>query len=54
MDDSVRTTYGKLPNSAYFISKGGKIFRKEAWARPDDWDPILAKLLKESTSTDDP
>jgi len=52
MDDSVRTAYGKRPNSAYFISKGGKIFKKESWAHPDKWDPILAKLLKEST--DDP
>jgi hypothetical protein len=46
MDNSVRKTYGKLPNSAYFIEKGGKIFHKEAWARPDNWGPILEDMLK--------
>ena len=46
MDNSVRKAYGKLPNSAYFIKKGGKIFHKEAWARPDNWGPILEDMLQ--------
>ena len=47
MEDTVRKAYGELPNSAYFISKGGKIFKKEAWARPDKWGPVVSDLLKE-------
>jgi len=46
MDNSVRETYGKLPNSAYFIEKGGKIHYKEAWARPDEWGTILEEMLE--------
>jgi len=46
MENSVRKDYGKLPNSAYFIKKGGRIFHKEAWARPGKWGPILEDMLK--------
>jgi hypothetical protein len=45
MENSVREAYGRLPNSAYMIDKGGKIFHKEGWARPDNWGPILEELL---------
>ena len=45
MDNTVRKAYGELPNSAYMIQKGGGIFYKEAWARPDEWGPHLEKLV---------
>ena len=47
MDNSVRKAYGELPNSAYMIQKGGGVFYKEAWARPDEWGPHLEKLVAE-------
>ena len=47
MDDTVRKAYGELPNSAYFIEKGGKIYHKEAWARPGEWGSLLEKMLKD-------
>ncbi len=47
MDNSVRQAYGRLPNSAYVIDKGGKIVFKEAWAKPDGWPDILHGLLGE-------
>jgi hypothetical protein len=47
MDNSVRQAYGRLPNSAYVIDKGGKIVFKEAWANPDGWPDILQGLLAE-------
>lgn len=47
MDNAVRETYGLLPNSAFFIKKGGEIFYKEAWARPGEWGPLLEKMLAE-------
>ncbi len=46
MDNEVRTTYGRLPNSAYIIDKGGKIIHKESWANIEGWGEILDKLLK--------
>lgn len=46
MDNAVREAYGGLPNSAYIIEKGGKIFHKEGWAAPVEWDEYLDKLLK--------
>jgi hypothetical protein len=46
MDNSVRTTYGQLPNSAYIIDKSGKIVYKEAWAHPENWGAILDGLLE--------
>jgi hypothetical protein len=49
MENTVREAYGKLPNSAYFIERGGTIHYKEAWARPDEWGPKLEKMLKKST-----
>ncbi len=45
MENTVRKAYGELPNSAYMIQKGGGVFYKEAWARPDEWGPHLEKLL---------
>jgi hypothetical protein len=45
MEDAVREDYGLLPNSAYMIQRGGEIFHKEAWARPDEWGPILERML---------
>lgn len=47
MDNSVRQAYGRLPNSAYIIAKGGRIVHKEAWAQPDGWPEILRELLKQ-------
>ncbi len=46
MSNTVRTTYGQLPNSAYVIDKGGTIVYKEAWARPEKWGEILTGLLE--------
>ena len=45
MENTVREAYGELPNSAYMVQKGGEIFYKEAWARPDEWGPQLEKLV---------
>lgn len=45
MDNEVRNTYGGLPNSAYVIDKGGEVFYKEGWARPDKWGALLDKLF---------
>ena len=45
MENSVRQAYGRLPNSAYILDKGGTIVHKEAWARPDGWPDILRELL---------
>jgi hypothetical protein len=47
MENTVRETYGRLPNSAYIIDKGGLIVHKEAWARPDGWPDILSGLLED-------
>jgi hypothetical protein len=46
MDNAVREAYGRLPNSAYIIKKGGEIVHKEAWAKADGWPAILDKLLE--------
>jgi hypothetical protein len=47
MENTVRRTYGRLPNSAYIIDKGGEIVYKEAWAHPDGWPDILRGLRQE-------
>jgi len=46
MDNRVRQAYGGLPNSAFMIGKGGEVLYKETWARPDEWGPLLDKLVK--------
>ena len=46
MSNTVRMTYGQLPNSAYIIDKGGTIVHKEVWASPEDWGEILNGLLE--------
>ncbi len=45
MDNKVREAYGLLPNSVYFIGKGGKIYHKEAWARDVEWGPKIETML---------
>jgi hypothetical protein len=45
MENTVRRAYGRLPNSAYVIDKGGEIVHKEAWAAPDGWSDILREVL---------
>jgi len=45
MNNTVRKAYGELPNSAYFIARGGVITYKEAWARPDGWPEYLRDLV---------
>jgi hypothetical protein len=46
MDNSVRTMYGHLPNSAYIIAKGGEIMHKEVWAQPADWPDMLRGIIE--------
>jgi hypothetical protein len=46
MENTVREAYGRLPNSAYVIAKGGEIVHKEAWAAPADWPEVLRSLLE--------
>jgi hypothetical protein len=46
MENTVRRAYGRLPNSAYIIDKGGEIVHKEAWAAPAGWSEILRGLLE--------
>jgi len=46
MDDAVRLAYGRLPNSAYIVDKGGKIVYKEDWANIEGWAEILDGLLE--------
>jgi alkyl hydroperoxide reductase subunit AhpC len=46
MENSVRTMYGHLPNSAYIIANGGEIVHKEVWAQPADWPDILRGLIE--------
>ena len=45
MDNQVREAYGLLPNSIYFVDKGGKIYYKEAWARNVEWVPMIEAML---------
>ncbi len=49
MENSVREAYGRLPNSAYIIDRGGAIVYKEAWARPSGWPEVLRGLLDDES-----
>ena len=50
MDNTVRTAYGRLPNSAVIIGKDGIIVEKQGWADPAAIDIIVAQLLQEDSS----
>ena len=45
MKDSVRQAYGRVPNSADIVDKGGRIVFKEPWAQPSAWREVLRGLL---------
>lgn len=45
MVNTVRRAYGRLPNSAFIIARGGEVVHKEAWATPEGWSDILRELL---------
>jgi hypothetical protein len=49
MENTVRETYGGLPNSAYIIDRGGVIVHKEAWTQPDEWPDILRGLVEDQS-----
>jgi hypothetical protein len=49
MENSVREAYGRLPNSAYIIDRGGAIVYKEAWAQPGGWPEVLRGLLDDDS-----
>lgn len=47
MKSSIQRAYGRLPNSAYILTREGKVYYKEAWADAAKLDEQLKKLLKE-------
>jgi len=47
MRGAIQRAYGGLPNSAYVITREGKVYYKEAWADAKNLDEQLRKLLKE-------
>jgi hypothetical protein len=49
MENTVRETYGRLPNSAYIIDRGGVIVHKEVWTQPDGWPDILRGLVEDQS-----
>lgn len=47
MRGAIQRAYGGLPNSAYVLTREGKVYYKEAWANASSLDEQLKKLLKE-------
>ena len=45
MDDAVRGRYGSAPNSAFIIDMSGRIVYRNDWSIPEDWRPVLERLL---------
>lgn len=52
MENTVKSQYGDLPNSALIIDKEGIIIDKQAWANPKKIDQKLTELLGGTTSAE--